>query len=45
MVWHTGYLKYFDVTGYENGIVLVLPDVSDGKTVRPFRPYPKVFQV
>ena len=45
MVWHTGYLKYFDVTGYENGIVLVLPDVSDGKTMRPFQPYPKVFQV
>ena len=45
MVWDTGYLRYFDVAGYEDGLVLVLPDPSDGKTVRPFKPYPKVFRV
>ena len=45
MVWHTGYLPYFDVSSYEGGLVLVLPDAADGKTMRPFRPYPKVFRV
>ena len=45
MVWHTGYLKYFDIAAYEDGLVLVLPDASDGKTMRPFQPYPKVFRV
>ena len=45
MVWDTGYLRYFDVAYYEGGLVLVLPDPSDGKTVRPFVPYPKVFQI
>ena len=45
MVWHTGYLQNFDLTAYEKGIVLVLPDASDGKTVRPFTPFPKIFQV
>ena len=38
MVWHTGYLPYFDVAAYENGLVLVLPEASDGKTMRPFSP-------
>lgn len=45
MVWHTGYLPYFDIAVYENGLVLVLPDAADGKTMRPFTPYPKVFRV
>ena len=45
MVWHTGYLAYFDVAAYESGLILVLPEASDGKTVLPFSPYPKVFQV
>ena len=45
MVWNTGYLSYFDVKAYEGGLVLVLPDAADGKTMRPFAPYPKVFQV
>ena len=45
MVWNTGYLPYFDVAAYEGGLVLVLPDASDGKTIRPFAPYPKIFQV
>ena len=45
MVWHTGYLAYFDVDVYQGGLVLVLPDASDGKTMRPFSPYPKVFRV
>ena len=45
MVWKTGYLSWFDVSVYEDGLVLVLPDASDGKTMRPFMPYPKVFRV
>ena len=45
MVWNTGYLSWFDVSVYEDGLVLVLPDASDGKTMRPFMPYPKVFRV
>ena len=45
MVWHTGYLPYFDVTAYDDGLVLVMPEEKDGKTVLPFRPYPKIFSV
>ena len=45
MAWHTGFLKYFDVTMYEHGIVLVMPDASDGKTMRPFTPFPKIFRI
>ncbi len=45
MVWHTGYLEYFDVAAYEGGLVLVLPEAADGKTMRSFAPYPKVFSV
>ncbi len=45
MVWNTGYLKVFDVTTYENGLVLVLPEFSRPQTLRTFSPSPKLFQV
>jgi uridine kinase len=45
MVGDTGVLRYFDVTAYEDGIVLVLPEASHPTTVEPFRPFPKIFRV
>ena len=45
MVWHTGYLGYFDVVAYDDGLVLVLPDGKDGKTLLPFAPFPKIFRI
>ena len=45
MVWHTGYLKYFDLCLYEEGFVLMMPDRSSPMEVGPFRPSPKVFRV
>jgi uridine kinase len=45
MVSNTRYLKYFDVTSYRNGLVLVIPDASDYTHVTPFHAYPKIFDV
>ena len=45
MVNHTGYLKYFDLYLYDDGLVLQLPKRENPKEVPPFLPRPKIFQV
>lgn len=45
MTWHTGYLKYFELYLYEDGIVLQMPEQRNPFTVPPFLPSPKIFQV
>ncbi len=42
MVHDTGYLKWFDVASWQDGIILVLPDFKE-LTVHEFRPFPKIF--
>lgn len=45
MVNHTGFLKYFDLYPYDNGLVLQLPLREEPDKVPPFAPRPKIFQV
>lgn len=45
MVPDTGYIRYFDLELYQDGIMLMLPDSSDPKTVQKFEPKDKLFQV
>lgn len=45
MVNHTGYLKYFDLYLYDDGLVLQLPKRENPKEVPTFVPRPKIFQV
>ena len=45
MVSNTSFLKYFDVTAYKNGIVLVIPDAQDYTHVHPFHAYEKIFGI
>lgn len=45
MVNHTGYLKYFDLYLYDDGLVLQLPKREKPNEVPPFVPRPKIFQV
>lgn len=44
MMPSTGYLKYFDLVRYENGLALLFPD-SDTKSVAPFEPSSKLFRI
>lgn len=43
MVPSTGYLRYYDVIGYEDGFMLMFPD-KDTRQVAPFEPSVKLFQ-
>lgn len=45
MLWHTGYLKYFELYPYDDGLVLQMPEQSAPDYVAPFAPSPKIFQV
>ena len=45
MTWHTGYLKYFDLYLYDEGVVLQLPEQKEPDIVPPFAPSPKVFRI
>ena len=45
MVNHTGYLKYFELYPYDQGLVLQLPEREDPQSVPPFKPWTKLFQV
>ncbi|MGI6069077.1 MAG: nucleoside kinase [Blautia sp.] len=45
MAHHTGYIQYFDVLPYMDGLVLVLPNQSEPSKVPQFVPSPKFFQV
>lgn len=45
MVWHTGYLKYFELYPYDEGLVLQMPARREPERVPPFWCYPKIFKV
>lgn len=45
MVWHTGYLKYFKLYPYDEGLVMQLPSKKNPEHVPAFVPSPKIFQV
>lgn len=45
MVNHTGYLKYFELYPFDEGLVLQLPDKDEPEKVPPFKPWLKLFQV
>lgn len=45
MVWHTGYLKYFKLYLYDEGMVLQMPKRNNPTEVPPFIPSPKIFKV
>lgn len=45
MVQNTGYLKYFNLVLYDEGFVLMLPQMADTKAVPEFVPQEKLFQV
>lgn len=45
MVPSTGYLKWFDLKAYEEGIVLMFPSKSNPTVVAPFRDIKKLFKV
>ena len=40
----TGYLKYFDLFLYDEGIMLLLPEKSNPSIVEPFKPQDKLFR-
>lgn len=44
MLPSTGYVKYFDLQKYEDGLVLILPNKSKTTVLDAFRPLPKLFQ-
>lgn len=45
MVWHTGYLRYFKLYLYDEGLVLQMPSQKTPDQVEDFVPSPKIFQV
>ena len=45
MVPNTSYLKYFDLTLFDDGFVLLLPKRQDAKVIPPFAPQRKIFMV
>lgn len=45
MVPSTGYLKYFDLKRYDDGIVLIMPRIDEPAIVPEFQVSPKLFQV
>lgn len=45
MVQNTGYIRYFDLELYQDGVMLLLPERSDPKTVTKFEPKDKLFHV
>ena len=45
MVWHTGYLKYFDLYPYDEGLVLQMPKREEPTVLPPLEPSPKIFKV
>lgn len=44
MLPSTGYIKYFDVKKYEDGLVLILPSKSNPEVIEDFKPLPKLFK-
>lgn len=45
MCWHTGYLKYFNLKLYDEGLVLQMPEKDDPSRIPEFKPSPKIFKV
>lgn len=45
MVPSTGYIKYFELYLYDNGLVLQMPDRKHPKEVLPFNPQHKLYKV
>lgn len=45
MLWHTGYLKVFDLFCYDEGFVLQLPDRNDMDRLPAFKEEPKLFAI
>ena len=45
MVWHTGYLKYFDLFAYDEGLILQMPLPEAPEVVPPLKDSPKIFQI
>lgn len=45
MVWHTGYLKYFELHLYDEGFVMQMPCQAKPNQVPPFKPSPKIFGI
>lgn len=44
MLPSTGYVKYFDLQKYENGLVLILPNKKNPTVLEEFQPLPKLFK-
>lgn len=44
MLPSTGYVRYFDVQKYENGLVLILPNKDNPTVLEEFKPLPKLFK-
>ena len=45
LVHSTGYLKYFALQPYQNGVVLQMPSGNEPETVSEFKPMDKIFRV
>ena len=45
MVWNTGYLKYFDLVAYDDGMILQMPSMRNPEVVPPIKDSPKMFQI
>lgn len=45
MVWHTGYLKYFDLVPYADGVVLLMPEEKEPEHLRTFAASEKIFNL
>lgn len=43
MLPSTGYVKYFDLQKYEDGLVLILPKKENPTVIEEFKPLPKLF--
>lgn len=43
MLPNTGYVKYFQVMAYDEGLMLIVPDKKEPDVVRPFTPRRKLF--
>ena len=43
MLPSTGYVKHFDLQRYEDGFVLILPQMKNPNTLEEFKPLPKLF--
>ena len=44
MLPSTGYVRWFDLQRYEDGIVLILPNRSNPTALEVFKPFPKLFK-